>query len=606
MAIARTAAYIIGGVTALFIVRTGPAVAFPFLDPSNQDTVPGGAPLGTDLPATDVKGLRNQLQLTNPAAPGNPSAWTIVPRLTIQELFTDNAYYTESPRRFDAITVVAPGISVIANTARLQLNLDYQPNLIMHAINGPLNVLTQQLNATGLLTVIPDLAYIDVRALSGIQSQNGLVGNGTLGNANAALAPAGSYGGVGVGQQGINHNNAVQTASFGISPYLLHQFKDYGTAKIGASVNYSRYNSIDGFFATPFPTGGANGQSLLSTEQIAQFTTGEFLGRFQDSISVDLQQSTSHAYAGSTAAAISAQGLVTTIPATSFTSESQTINNQLSFALNRYFTLLGSIGYQNTQYSNNVGPHFKGLTWNAGFTVTPGPDSSLTVTYGYQNGGNVFNASGYAAIGGRTQLSLNYSNTVGTQLQNLQNQLNNSVVTSNGQLVNVSTLGPNFTATNALGVQNGVFRFSTLTTSLSTTWLRDTLQLSATWSVQTNLTPGTIQSGVFVDPVTGNLFVISQPISGTNQSSDVKTASVVWTHELSPDLTASSSASYTFIRQSAVAGNQGVLAFAIGAQYTLSQSTTLSGRYSFFDRISHIPGYTAYANTLLLGITKQF
>ncbi len=76
------------------------------------------------------------MRLVNPAAPGNPSAWTIIPRLTVQELFTDNAYEVSSPRRSDAITVMAPGITILADTTRLQLSLDYQPNLMLHAIEG--------------------------------------------------------------------------------------------------------------------------------------------------------------------------------------------------------------------------------------------------------------------------------------------------------------------------------------------------------------------------------------------------------------------------------------------------------------------------------------
>jgi hypothetical protein len=55
-----------------------------------------------------------------------------------------------------------------------------------------------------------------------------------------------------------------------MSPYLLHQFKDYGTGKIGVSIDASHYSTIHDFFASPFPAGGTNAQSLLTTEQIAQ------------------------------------------------------------------------------------------------------------------------------------------------------------------------------------------------------------------------------------------------------------------------------------------------------------------------------------------------
>ena len=605
-----------GGALAIVLAQSGPAFAFPFVDPSNQDSLPTSTPLpataptGTDLPATDVNGLRNQLRITNPAAPGNQSAWTIIPRLTMQEMFTDNVFEVSSPRRFDAITVIAPGISILANTARLQLNLDYQPNILLHAINGPLNVMTQQLNMTGLITVVPDLAFVDVRAVSGVQSRYGaLAGNGTIGSANAGLATAGSTAGAygGTGQNGTNPQNEVQTVSAGLSPYLLHQFKDYGTGKIGASADYSHYSSIKGFAATPFPTGGGtNGQSLLTTEQIAQFTTGEFFGRVQDSIYVDLQQSRSQADAGATIAVNTTQGTTTTIPATSFTSRRQTFSDQISYAATRSLTLLASIGEQNIYYSGGAAPRINGLTWNAGFSYTPGPDSSVTLTYGHLNGSNNFNASGYVAIGGRTQLNISYSDTVGTQLENIQNQLNNSVVGANGQLVNAQTGGPNFAASNAVGVQNGVFRFDTLNVGLTTGWLRDTLQANAVWSIQTNLTPGGTQTQLFVDPTTGQLFVVPTRVAGTNQKTDAKTFSLGWTHELSPDLTLTSSATYSIIQQSGGVPGYSSISAAVGLQYILTASSSLSARYSFFDRGSKIPGYSIYENILLLGFTKQF
>src|SRR6266853_1466415 len=122
-------------------------------------------------------------------------------------MFTDNAFEVRPPRVADAITVVAPGIAILADTNRLQLNFDYSPNLAMHAVNGNLNALTQQLTATGLLTVVPDLAYIDMRALSGVQSRFGaLTGAGTLG---AGTIGANGQAGAGVGYgagQGLNRN----------------------------------------------------------------------------------------------------------------------------------------------------------------------------------------------------------------------------------------------------------------------------------------------------------------------------------------------------------------------------------------------------------------
>jgi hypothetical protein len=599
------------------VARTSVSFAFPFVDPSNVDSLPTGAPLGTELPSTDVQGLQGQLHLTNPAAPGNPSAWTIVPRITVQEVFTDNALQTTSPRIADAITVVAPGINISAATARLNLSLDYSPSLVVHAVEGPLNELTQQLNLTGLVTIVPNLAYVDVRALSGVQSQvGGLAGTGTIGgggftNADAAssgaLAPANA--GVGGGNvAALTKNNEVQTTSFGISPYLLHDLGDYGTYKLGVSGNYSRFDQLSGFFSSPLPSGGINGSSLFSSEEIAHYGTSQFLVKFQDSIDLDLLQSTSRNDALTATSINTATGASTQItqPAGTFTSRRMSLTDTITYALSHSLSLFGSGGYQTITYSNNQAAAVNGLTWQIGFNYNPSPESGLSISYGHNNGTDAANAYGHIAIGGRSQATLSYTNTVGTQLENLQNQLNNSSVNVNGQLVNAITGGPNFVATNALGVQQGVYRFSTLTAGFSTGWNRDQLAFSAAWSIQTNLQPGGAQTTEFIDPTTGNLVILNQPLGTTNNSTDAKTGTATWTHQMNPDTTLSASTSYSLLRRSGGLGTDGSLSTAIGLQYMLSLSTSLSARYTFFDRVSKIPGYSMYQNMLLLGLTKTF
>jgi hypothetical protein len=463
---ARRAGWLIGSALTVALLGANPAGAFPLLDPTNADNVPGAAPLGTELPAADVTGLRNQLGLVNPAL-AHVNAWTITPRLTLQELFTDNVYEVESPRRFDAATVLAPGISILADTARLRLNFDYQPTVVLHAINGNLNALAQQLNATGIVTVVPDLLFVDVTATSGVQSRyGGLVGGGTVGQGGIGLAPAGTTTGSYGAGQGLNRNNAVQTSSFAISPYILRQLGDYGSIKVGVSGNYSRYSAIEGFAASPFPTGNAtNGADLFTTEEFARYTSGEFLSRFQYTLDFDAYQSKSNNYAtpvvvGTTPA---------TVPATTNTSDRLTFNNQLAYAVSHNFTLLGSAGYQEIRYSNNVAPTVNGLIWNVGFNWSPGPDSSITLTYGHINGENTVQAFGNFAITGRSSVSLSYTNSIGTQLENLQNQLNNGTIGTGGQFININTGAPLLNAQNAFAVQNGVFRYKTFSAAWTTT-----------------------------------------------------------------------------------------------------------------------------------------
>jgi hypothetical protein len=268
--------------------------------------------------------------------------------------------------------------------------------------------------------------------------------------------------------------------------------------------------------------------------------------------------------------------------------------------------LIGGIGEQRIHYSNSVGPEVNGLAWRAGFTLTPSEESALTLTYGHFNGADGFQANGHIQLTARMTASFDYSNTVGTQLESLQNQLNNSTVNANGQLINAQTGGPNFIAANTLGVQTGVFRYQTLNAAISMTWLRDAVQAYGTWSIQTNATPNNLQTSQFIDPVTGQIILVGQPATGTGQTIDVKTVNISWLHELTPDLMLNSGASYSFVHRSGGLGNDSAIAASVGLQYLLSASASLTGRYAFYDRVSSIPGYNLYQNILLVGFTKTF
>ena len=80
--------------------------------------------------------------------------------------------------------------------------------------------MTNQLNGLATVTLMPDLAYVDVRALSGVHNlYGGLGGIGTLGAPAGAGATAQTAIPTLAGNAvGLNKMNEVQTTSFAISP----------------------------------------------------------------------------------------------------------------------------------------------------------------------------------------------------------------------------------------------------------------------------------------------------------------------------------------------------------------------------------------------------
>jgi hypothetical protein len=154
--------------------------------------------------------------------------------------------------------------------------------------------------------------------------------------------------------------------------------------------------------------------------------------------------------------------------------------------------------------------------------------------------------------------------------------------------VNAQTGGQLFGATNALAVQEGVFRTTTLAVGSQTTLNRDIISI--------------------------NLLMAKQSSSGgTNPSSaETKTASVSWLHQMRPDVTVSAAISYSIQDQSsgfvsaANPGNNTSVVGTLAWQWQISDTLSANMRYSFLERSSAVTAYDVYQNILILGISKQF
>src|ERR671939_43424 len=85
------------------------------------------------------------LLLASISLPASAGDWTITPRITAQEIYTDNVLLTPTNRRSDFITTVAPGLSIPGESPRLQAKVDYAPTLQHYALTPDLNFIGQNL-----------------------------------------------------------------------------------------------------------------------------------------------------------------------------------------------------------------------------------------------------------------------------------------------------------------------------------------------------------------------------------------------------------------------------------------------------------------------------
>ena len=573
----RSAARLLSTGFAVWLAQTADAGAFPLIDPGNADTVP----IGNDLAAPDAQALRHQLQLANGLPAGGTHGWVVTPRVQFEEMLSDNILQQHSPRRWDIVTYVAPGISITGDTPRVQMRFDYSPTLEMFARTASQNALSQRLNGTALITAWQEWAYVDVRALAGVQAANGGVG-GLGGIGGAGQGTANAMGNFNTGTDGTTKQNRYQTASFGISPYLMHRFGEIGTAKLGYSMDMSRTSTTSGFVSLPFPTGGTGGQSLVTQEQIAQFTSGDRFEPIQNSLDVQMMQSDSMIDPDSRNAAL----LAASNANRSIHSIRQIFSDKVGYSLSHQLTVFATGGYENISYSGLNGTNTKGLTWNIGATWLPNPDSSITASYGHQQGSDSFQFNGRYALGARTTISSTYSSTLGTQLENLQRQLNASRVDASGALVDARTGAPTFQSTNGFAVQPGIYRFNTLTADVHTVLDRDSLNLMTTWTTQ--------QSSGGLAPV--------------GVTSDIKAVTLQWTRQMRPDMVLNTSLSYSLQNSSGQASSTSTsIAASASLQYILSDTVSTSLRYMFYKRSGGtLALQNMYQDMLILDITKQF
>lgn len=107
-------------------------------------------------------------------------------------------------------------------------------------------------------------------------------------------------------------------------------------------------------------------------------------------------------------------------------------NLTVDYNYSRYITLIGSVGYnrRNDFISPDRGT-FSGLVWRAGGRLTPGPKTTLEVTYGKEFFGNTWNAIGTYEFTPTLGLAVDYLERAGSSGQFIVADLQNNILTNN-------------------------------------------------------------------------------------------------------------------------------------------------------------------------------
>ncbi len=425
--------------------------------------------------------------------PADAGEWQIKPRIELREGFTDNVLLTNRNRKADFFTTVSPGLGIAGQGARIKFDLDLALSYDAYLRESSLNGLRQDLRGFGTVTLLENSLFLDV---SGFAGQSPSVARGQTSAIDRRVG-------------GNQTGGESQFYSYSFSPYWRAGLGSWGTGEL----RY-RFNQVFSKSNNSTSTTTASSIGLLSDTTVHQFSgfvqSGENFNRFRWRSSADVTRSESAGSSGSSG---------------SREFKRQSLDFQPSYVINRWLTLLGTIGYEKID-SSGFSQELSGVFWNAGFRLTPSERTSFELTYGDRYNGHNWSSSFSTMLDAGTTMSFSYRETVETQaLQALNNFGFLQRDATTGQLIDRRT-GLPFNGRDPNFDQNDqTFLNKAFVLAISLPRERNTYLVSAQHTIRdsqiSSVTPG----------------------SGRSDKSIGLTAS--WSHQLTPVLTSIATANYT-------------------------------------------------------------
>jgi uncharacterized protein (PEP-CTERM system associated) len=506
--------------------------------------------------------------------------WQIIPVLTVAEEWTDDAGLAAGSGAFinnragsDFVTLIEPSITLLGDTERMQVTLHYAPVGEIFAENSGYSQFRQNADGDALFTLMPGWLFFDARG---------------------SISQQPVFGGLGVFDTVLLSPNERETIGTGsVSPYIAHTFGGAGTLQAGVGYLYSGVNAPGylnqpGEFV-PLATSYDYGSSWLATKRaFASFTTGQDLQRFQDRIGVDASW-----YDGSGELASGRRILVT---------------DDASYAVNRYLSLLGEVGYENTDYPQ-AGWSYLGGIWAAGVRVTPSNTSVLVAEWRYVDGfGSPYIYGSWQATP-HIRLFGGYSEGIETFNQDQQDQLLAGNLDATGAQASGLIAAPLLGSTGLYAGNQALNRVQRL--DLNTVYVapRDTITGTFYWERSRIVgNPYGLPTSVLDELGLNNPELVEFGLETENTSVNY-VAGVDWLHDLTPTLTSNLYAGYDHSRNASVISETSA-AVLVSAALQKAFTNTLSGALTyagtFFVDGTEFDGINRNNNTVTVSVTKRF
>lgn len=447
--------------------------------------------------------------------------WKISTGVGVDETYSDNANLASDneTRKSDLITSITPNISIRGSGGRTSLNLDYSHSRLIHAYDTSDDTSINSLAATGKVEVWNRVAFVDATASLSRQ----------------VVDSGGAVSDTAAGQT----QNRSNVRSFDISPYFLHHFGAWVD-----TISRTRYSMVTNSAGTVSNNTTRNTTFIISG--------GRRFQRFGWSLTLDRAKEARDGDAP--------------------TRRTRNIDGNVTFAVNRKISLLSGFGHEDVE-DGTLNDQPKGITWNAGFTFTPSPRTSLSATYGRRFGGRDISLDATHSLSRRTTFTATFSEGQSTSQSQINQDLANSAANPTD---NAATVGnSNFDQ------QSDSFRQRSFSAGISGSRKRNTFNLNLNWESRKTDSTGFDQ-------------VVSGISAGFGRS-------------LSQRTTANISTSFDHTDFGDTAGRiDNSLTLQGDLTYQIVETANAVVRFSRTQRRSNRNGNGQTENSVVVGLSKQF
>lgn len=313
-------------------------------------------------PATAL-GQEEEVALPPPSQP----SWIIVPRIEIQQSFTDNALRERPGReRADTFTTIRPGVNIAHQSARHRFNLDYALARVQYARFTEENEFRHSLRQNSQLELINETLFLDLRSA---------ISQVTIDSSGEISA-----------DDENSSNNRRTVASMTASPFWRYRLGRWANSELRYSFNY-----VDFFTSTQ--------QDSLSHRVTETLSHGSEFTRLLWALTLDGSEGR---FSSSSSSGQGSRNISTRLAELS-----------TEFVVNQYVSTLASVGYERIK-DRTLDDEPDGVIWSVGGKLRPGPRSSFSLVYGKRYERDFWSGSASYLLGATSRIDAEYTRSLTT------------------------------------------------------------------------------------------------------------------------------------------------------------------------------------------------